>query len=96
MIAMFLTIATYIIGHSGYTMLDYAIHQGNMMMAYFGKAILTVFPNLEALNLKNYVATDAPVVLSNWFLGYGVSVLYVIVILFLSALIFSRRSFDNA
>ena len=27
MIAMFLTIASYMIGHSGYTMLDYAIHK---------------------------------------------------------------------
>lgn len=96
MIAMFLTIASYIIGHSGYTMLDYAIHQGNMTMVYLGKAILTVFPNLEALNLKNYVATDAPIILSNWFLGYGVSVIYILVILALSAIIFSRRSFDNA
>lgn len=96
MIAMFLTIASYIIGHSGYTMLDYAIHQGNMTMVYLGKAILTVFPNLEALNLKNYVATDAPIILSNWFLGYGVSVVYILVILALSAIIFSRRSFDNA
>ncbi len=27
LIAMFLTLATYIIGHSGYTMLDYALHR---------------------------------------------------------------------
>lgn len=96
MIAMFLTIASYIIGHNGYTMLDYAIHQGNMTMVYLGKAILTIFPNLEALNLKNYVATDAPIVLSNWFIAYGVNVLYIAVILTLSAIIFARRSFDNA
>ena len=96
MIAMFLTIATYIIGHGGYTMLDYALHQGNVMMFYFGKAILTIFPNLEALNLKNYVATDAPIQLSNWYIAYGVNALYIAVILSLGAIIFSRRSFDNA
>lgn len=32
MVAMFMTIATYMIGHSGYTMLDYAISQGNVAM----------------------------------------------------------------
>ncbi len=96
MIAMFLTISSYIIGHSGYTMIDYALRRGNLAMAYIGKWILTLFPNLEALNLKNYVATDAPIVLSNWFLGYGANILYIIVILALGSIIFSRRSFDNA
>jgi ABC-2 type transport system permease protein len=96
MIAMFMTIASYMIGHSGYTMLDYAIRQGSMIMEYAGRAILTFFPNLEALNLKNYVATDAPLTLSTWLIGYGTGALYIIVILTLSAIVFSRRSFDNA
>ena len=81
MIAMFLTIASYMIGHSGYMMLDYARHDMSPMMGYIGKGILMIFPNLEALNLKNYVATDAPLVLSNWFIGYSVNVLYILIIL---------------
>ncbi len=96
MIAMFLTIASYMIGHSGYAMLDYARFDDSPMMGYAGKAILTLFPNLEALNLKNYVATDAPLVLANWFLGYGTNILYIIVVLSLSAFLFTRRSFDTA
>ncbi len=96
MIAMFLTIASYMIGHSGYAMLDYARFDDVPMMRYAGNAILTLFPNLEALNLKNYIATDAPLVLSNWIMGYGTNVLYIIVILALSAFLFTRRSFDNA
>lgn len=61
-----------------------------------GKAILTIFPNLEALNLKNYVATDAPIIVREWMMGYGANGLYICVILALSALIFSKKSFDNA
>ncbi len=95
-IAMFLTIASYIIWHGGYAMLDYARWDSSPMMGYVGKAILTVFPNLEAMNLKNYVATDAPIELSKWFLAYGTWALYILVILFLGALIFSKKSFDNA
>jgi hypothetical protein len=84
------------IGHSGYTLLEYARFNGEIMMAYVGRALLTFFPNLEALNLKNYVATNAPLVLSNWFMGYGMGVIYIVVILILTSWIFSRRSFDNA
>ena len=81
MIAMFLTIASYIIGHSGYAMLD-AAHT-SPALGYVGKAVLTFFPNLEAMNLKSYVATDAPIEISKWFLGYGMGALYIVVVLFL-------------
>ncbi len=96
MIAMFLTVASYIIGHGGYTVLDYAIWNNNSVMWYIAKGILILFPNLESLNLKNYVATDAPVNLITWWIGYGSSVVYIIILLFLGSLIFSKKSFDNA
>ncbi len=72
MIAMFLTIASYVIGHGGYSMLDYAQWDQSPAMGYIGRAILVLFPNLEALNLKNYVATSAPIDLSLWWTAYAV------------------------
>ena len=97
MIAMFLTISTYMIGHSGFLMLDYALSStGNEMMRYLAHAILTVVPNLESLNLKNYVAIDAPIHLVTWYRGYGFAALYIIVLLTLGAWIFQKKSFDNA
>lgn len=75
-------------------MLEYA--QSNPILGYIGKFVLTFFPNLEALNLKNYVATDAPIELSKWLIGYGIGALYIGIILFLGAFIFSKKSFDNA
>lgn len=95
-ISMFLTIASYIIGHGGYTMLDYARWDDSPMMGYMGKAILTFFPNLESLNLKNYVATGAPIDLPVWYTGFFFATVYIIILLILGAFVFSRRSFDNA
>ena len=96
MIAMFLTIASYIIWHGGYTMLDYAIWNHSVAMGYIAQAILVLFPNLEALNLKNYVATWAPIELLTWWTGYSVALIYIVVLLSLGSLIFSKKSFDNA
>jgi ABC-type transport system involved in multi-copper enzyme maturation permease subunit len=96
MIAMFLTIASYIIGHGGYRMLDYAYWDASPTMGYLGRAILVLFPNLEALNLKNYVATGAPIEISTWWMSYGIGAIYIAVLLFLGSYIFSKKSFDNA
>lgn len=95
-ISMFLTIASYIIGHGGYTMLDYALWNHNVLMWYSAQAILVLFPNLEALNLKNYVATGAPIDLMTWWTAYGIATIYIVILLFLGSLIFSKKSFDNA
>lgn len=95
-IAMFLTVASYIIGHWGYEMLDYARWESSSQAFYMGRALLIFFPNLEALNLKNYVATGAPIDLSIWYSWFGVWVIYILSILIIGAWIFSRKSFDNA
>ena len=59
MVAMFMTITSYIIGHSGYVVLDYALQTQSIGAQIFARTLLAVFPNLSALNIKNYVATDA-------------------------------------
>jgi ABC-type transport system involved in multi-copper enzyme maturation permease subunit len=71
MVAMFMTITSYIIGHSGYTVLDYAFSQGSIWAQMFARFLLALFPNLSSLNLKNYVATDAPIALSSSFMAFG-------------------------
>jgi hypothetical protein len=96
MIAMFLTIASYIIGHGGYAMLEYAYWDGAPIMGYIGKMVLIFFPNLESLNLKLYVATDADIILSTWFTAYGINIVYIGILLLIGSLIFSKKSFDNA
>jgi ABC-type transport system involved in multi-copper enzyme maturation permease subunit len=93
-IALFMTIASYIIGHSGYLMLEYAIGSADVAFLQLARFILALFPNLEALNLKNYVATDAIIDINNYLIAFGMALVYTTVITFLAAKIFERRSFD--
>lgn len=95
MVAMFMTITSYIIGHSGYTVLDYAVSQGSIWAQMFARFLLALFPNLASLNLKNYVATDAPIAISSSFLAFGLVGLYIFCILYYSVYIFERKSFDT-
>lgn len=94
MVAMFMTITSYIIGHSGYTVLDYAVQHQSFGAQVFSRILLAVFPNLEALNLKNYVATDALILPSTVLIALTLGILYIFCILYLSVYIFERKSFD--
>jgi len=93
-IAMFMTIASAIIGHGGYVVLEYAMRSGSTLYLYFAKAVLIVFPNLESLNLKNLVGTTAHIQLETYAIALGLSLLYSFIILVLTAYIFEKKSFD--
>jgi hypothetical protein len=94
-LSMFCTIAVYIIGHSAYAILDFSLRKGNVFYEWIGRGIITLFPNLESLNLKNYVATGAPIDLSHWMIGYVSSTLYIVIILILGMILFQKKSFDT-
>jgi hypothetical protein len=91
---MFMTIASAIIGHGGYVVLEYALRSGSTLYLYFAKAILIVFPNLESLNLKSLVGTSAVIHLETYTIALGLSLIYTLIILTLTAYIFGRKSFD--
>jgi hypothetical protein len=94
MVAMFMTITSYIIGHSGYTVLDYALQHQSFPAQIFARTLLAVFPNLASLNLKSYVATDAIIASSSIGIAFTLAGLYIFCILYLSVYIFERKSFD--
>ncbi len=93
-LALFMTLASYIIGHSGYVILQYAKESLDPMFFALARGILGIFPNLESLNLKNYVATDAIVDSNMYMIAFGMAVVYTGIITFLAAKIFEKRSFD--
>ena len=93
-LAMFMTIASAIIGHWGYVILDYAIRSGSIVYHYFARGVLILFPNLESLNLKNLVATTAVVHIETYLIAFALSLVYTVIILILAAWIFERKSFD--
>lgn len=94
-LAMFMTIASAIIGHGWYVVLEYALRFWNQFYLYFAQGILVFFPNLESLNLKNLVATTATIDLNMYYMAYGLSIVYTIIALGLAAWIFEKKSFDT-
>jgi Cu-processing system permease protein len=94
-LAMFMTIASAIIGHGGYQILEYAIRSGSDMYMYFAQGILILFPNLESLNLKNLVATTAHIDVGNYLIAFAFSFLYTLIILCFAAWVFEKKSFDD-
>lgn len=94
-LAMFMTIASAIIGHGGYQILEYAIRSGSTVYMYFARWVLMLFPNLESLNLKNLVATTAVINIETYLIAFGLSILYTTIILALAAWIFEKKSFDH-
>jgi ABC-type transport system involved in multi-copper enzyme maturation permease subunit len=93
-LSIFMTGASYIIGHSGYIMLEYGLQSGDVFLRTIARWILIFFPNLESLNLKNLVATTAHIDLSLYMQAYLINGIYIILILYLAGKLFEKRSFD--
>lgn len=93
-IATFSTLAVYIIGHSGYALLEYAFLSENIIFENLAKIILFFFPNLLALNFKSLVHTSLPS-WSHIILVFLFAIIYILILLFLSRFIFEKKSFDN-
>ncbi len=76
-------------------MIDMALRSGNIVLYYFSKFLMVVFPNFEALNVKSTIGT--PVVLDPGFFMINTlhAGLYLILILTFTILIFNRKTFEN-
>jgi ABC-type transport system involved in multi-copper enzyme maturation permease subunit len=93
-LALFVTLASYIIGHSGYAILEYAGLESSAITGFFAQVVLVLFPNLESLNIKNYVATGATIDLEMYGISFLIAIGYIIIILFLAKKLFEHKSFD--
>ena len=94
-LALFMTLASYVIGHSGYVILEHSLTDGSPYFHMFARVVLGIFPNLESLNLKNYVATDAIISMNLIYISFALALGYIAIVIFLGASIFQKRSFDN-
>lgn len=95
-VSTFLALATYIIGHSGYALLEYAKNNQNTMFEMIGNGILFFFPNLQALNIKNQIHNPEIITFDiHMMLIFVCASIYILILLFVSQYIFSKKSFDN-
>lgn len=95
LLSILVTLGIAIIGHGVTSIIDIAARSGNIAFAYFGKFLMIIFPNFEALNIKSAIGT--PVVFSWQYLSLNTAhaFLYLAVILLLSTMIFNRKTFEN-
>jgi ABC-type transport system involved in multi-copper enzyme maturation permease subunit len=95
MVTLFLGLTTYIIGHSGYILLDFAENTKNDFLIWIGKWVLAFFPNMNALNIKTFIYTPIHPTVSEILITFSVSLIYIFILLFLGKLIFEKRSFET-
>ncbi|MDD5197372.1 MAG: hypothetical protein PHN60_00765 [Candidatus Gracilibacteria bacterium] len=95
LLSILLVMGVYIISHSVTTMTDMALRSGNQILFYFSKALMVIFPNFEALNIKSLIGT--PIALNPSFFAINIlhALLYLGLILTFAVLIFNRKTFEN-
>lgn len=94
-LTIIVAIMTYFISHSFSLLLDLAIRVKSQVLILFTKGLELLFPPFEALNTKDYIGSfikfDSLFFIQNiWY-----SIVYLVVILFFTVLIFNKKKFEN-
>ncbi|MBF0913894.1 ABC transporter permease subunit [Candidatus Gracilibacteria bacterium] len=87
------SILIYLLGQSFSVILDLAYKSGNEIIIFLSKGLGIIIPKFEALNTKDYIGTFSD--FSNTFLfsNLAVTLLYIIVLIILTNIIFSKKEF---
>lgn len=94
-LSIILTFFIYIISHSVTAIIDMAIWWKNYFMQNFGKILYIIFPNFEALNIKNVIFSPVKINIEYIAINSIYSILYLVIILILTVLIFNKKTFEN-
>lgn len=94
-LSIILTFLIYIISHSVTAIIDMAISWNNYFMKNFGKILYIIFPNFEALNIKNVIFSPVKINIEYIAINSIYSILYLVIILILTVLIFNKKTFEN-
>lgn len=84
----------YILGHSYSVVLDMAYKSENIIMIYFSKILNIFIPPFEALNTKDVIWTFSNFSNIYFLQNFWISILFVLVLLFFTTLIFSKKEFS--
>lgn len=95
MITILVSILFYLTGHSFSLLLDLVNRTKNEIIIKSVETLQLLFPPFEALNIKNYIGWFSE--FSNKFFLYNTwySIIYLIIILYFTVLIFNRKKFEN-
>lgn len=94
-LSIVLTILIYFISHSITSIYDMAINMKSMFMVNISRFFYIIFPPFEALNLKSAILSNVKIspvfLMANTFYA----VLYIVIILGFTIVIFNRKTFEN-
>lgn len=97
MLSILFSLGVFISSHSAAAVLDMAARTKSEGLIWMGKALSVGLPNFEALSFpKKVIATQIEVPSAVLAISFGHAALYLCLILLFSAIIFSRKNFENA
>lgn len=97
LLSILVTMGMYIAAHSASTILDMAARLKDPVLIWTGKILTAVMPNFEALNFaKNTLGTPVAIAASTYGINFGIALLYLVVVLVLTVIIFEHKGFENA
>ena len=94
-LTIIVAIMTYFISHSFSLLLDLAIRVKSQVLIIFTKALELLFPPFEALNTKDYIGSFIKFDTLFFVQNIGYSMMYLVLILFFTILIFNKKKFEN-
>ena len=95
-LSIIVTILVYIISHSITSIIDMAAFKKNEILVYIWKFLYIVFPNFEALNIKNLILTPEKIWFNYLVWNTAYALIYLIFILFFTIIIFNKKTFENS
>lgn len=94
-LTILVAIMVYFLSHSFSLLLDLVYRIGNALAIYFTKFLQLLFPPLEALNTKDVIGSMLTIAPHTYLLTSIYSVVYIILALFFSVVIFNRKNFER-
>lgn len=87
------TLSFYVIGHLTPDLLEFGEKMESQFLRYFTKALYYLLPNLEYFNLRGQVVYRISIDPEHLLLASLYGIVYIFIIISLSAVVFSRRDF---
>lgn len=94
-VTVLVTVMIYFASHSFSHLMELAVRSKNTVLQYFIQALEVLFPPMQALNIKDVIGSFTNFPPSYLILNTVYAIVYIIVILYLSILIFNRKKFEN-
>ena len=94
MLVILVSLMIYFLSHSFSLLLTMAERTKNEIVVYFTQGLQLIFPPLEALNIKDIIGNFKEFSINFFIFNTFYSVVYLVIILFLSVIIFNRKKFE--